>query len=86
MSCLRWLGALGPPGRLARRLDGGQGQACEDADDRDDHQQLEQREATPGPPPGRAATDAIIRTLLSHQDRARRIESAGDEVGRTMTW
>ena len=38
--------ALRPPGRLARRLDGGQQQGDQDRDDRDHHQQLDQREGS----------------------------------------
>ena len=37
--------ALGPPGGLARRLDGRQEQRDQHGDDRDHHQQLDQREA-----------------------------------------
>jgi hypothetical protein len=42
---LQVVDAPGPPRRLARRLDGGQQQGDQDGDDRDDHQQLDQREA-----------------------------------------
>ena len=38
--------ALGTPGRLARRLHGGQQQGDQHGDDRDDHQQFDQREAS----------------------------------------
>ena len=41
---LQVVDALGPPGGLAGRLDGGQQQGDQDGDDRDDHQQLDQRE------------------------------------------
>ena len=37
--------ALGPTGRLAGRLDGGQEQGDQDGDDGDHHQQLDQRES-----------------------------------------
>jgi hypothetical protein len=39
--------ALGPPGRLARRLDCGQEQGDQHGDDRDHDEQLNQREAAP---------------------------------------
>ena len=38
--------ALGPPRRFPRRLNGGQQQGDQDADDGDHHQQLDQREGT----------------------------------------
>jgi hypothetical protein len=38
------VGALRAPRRLPRRLDGGQQQGDQDNDDRDHHQQLDQRE------------------------------------------
>ena len=37
--------ALGPTGRLAGRLDGGQQEGDQDRDDRDHHQQFDQRES-----------------------------------------
>ena len=37
--------ALRPPGRLAGRLHGGQQQGDQDRDDRDHHQELDEREA-----------------------------------------
>ena len=40
--------ALRPGGRLADLLDGGQQQADQDGDDRDHHQQLDQREGAAG--------------------------------------
>jgi hypothetical protein len=40
-----------PPGRLARRLDGGQKKRNENSDDRNDHQQLDEGE-TAGAVPG----------------------------------
>ena len=45
---LEVVGALGPAGRLAGRLDGRQQQGDQHADDGDDHQQLDQGEATAG--------------------------------------
>ena len=39
--------ALGPVGRLADLLDGGQEQADQDRDDRDDDEQLDERERGP---------------------------------------
>ena len=44
---LEVVGALGPPRRLARRLDRRQEQGDQDAHDRDDDQQLDQGEARP---------------------------------------
>ena len=44
---LQVVDALRPPGRLAGGLDGGQQQRDQDRDDRDHHQQLDQREAGP---------------------------------------
>src|SRR5262249_15443777 len=44
---LQVIDALGPPRRLARRLDGGQEQRDQDRDNGDHHQQLDQREPTP---------------------------------------
>ena len=41
---LEVVGALRTPGRLARRLDGGQEQGDQDGDDRNHHQQLDERE------------------------------------------
>ena len=41
--------ALRPGGRLADLLDGGQQEPDEDRDDRDHHQQLDQREGPPAP-------------------------------------
>jgi hypothetical protein len=38
---------LHPPGRLTRRLDGGQQQGDQDGDDRDHHQEFDERESTP---------------------------------------
>ena len=42
---LQVVDALGAAGGLAGRLHGGQQQADQDPDDRDDHQQLDQRES-----------------------------------------
>src|SRR5262249_36159960 len=63
---LEVVGALGAGGSLADLLDGGQEQADEDRDDRNHHQQLDQRERTPGPgqagpdgPPGRGRGGGI---------------------------
>ena len=42
---LQVVDALGPPGRLARRLHGGQEQGDQHGDDGDDDQQLDQRES-----------------------------------------
>jgi hypothetical protein len=39
------IGALNSAGRVARRLNGGQQQAYEDPDNRDHHQQFNQRES-----------------------------------------
>jgi hypothetical protein len=50
--------ALNAGGRFADLLDGGDEQADEDGDDRDHHQQLNQREATPGRCPGARSHDA----------------------------
>ena len=43
---LQVVDALGPPGRLASRLDRRQQQRDQHRDDRDDHQQLDQGEST----------------------------------------
>src|SRR5262249_4101325 len=44
---LEVVGALAPPRRLAGCLDGGEQQGDQDGDDRDYHQQLDQRETAP---------------------------------------
>ena len=67
---LQVVDALRPPGRLARRLDGGQEQGDQHGDDGDDDQQLDQREA--------AAAN-------SHRERSSRALGPDDTEGRGRT-
>ena len=71
---LQVVDALGATGGLAGRLDGGQEQGDQDGDDRDHHQQLDQREAAnvaaaglsmrsarQGSPSGSSGRDLVVR-------------------------
>ena len=68
---LEVIGALGPPGRLPRRLDRRQQQGNQDADDGDHHQKLDQRKAFPKkhptrPLPWHAAHVPAETSLVNH--------------------
>ena len=92
---LQVVDALGPPRRLACGLDGGQEQGDQDADDRDDHQELDQREgraASAGGRCGRATARVLSGAMeLRPADRHRRRQCAPrtcppDALGRSIAW
>src|SRR5262249_13844872 len=71
---LQVVAALGPGGRFADLLDGGEEQSDQDRDDRDHHQQLDERETSTS---GRQARHYYLRVEFG----ARRHPRAGDGAG-----